>query len=172
MITLFVDPGSYTIWAGSFFSVDINGPSAGTDYDQLVVSGTLLQNADLAMNRAKDGGRNHYELSSPTLSASKALERLSMENSIWRGLEGQEFELYYQPQLDLQTEATECVEALIRWPRADGRMTEPIDFVPLAEGSRLIVPLGEWVIRAACAQARAWQDQGLPRLRVAVNISA
>jgi len=133
---------------------------------------SLLQNADIAMYRAKDAGRNHYELSSPTLDASKALERLSLENSIWRGLEGQEFELYYQPQLDLQTGATECVEALIRWPRADGRLTEPIDFVPLAEGSRLIVPLGEWVIRSACAQARAWQDQGLPRLRVAVNISA
>ncbi len=141
-------------------------PSDGKDAE------SLLQSADIAMYRAKDVGRNHYELSSPTLNASQALERLSMENSIWRGLEGREFELYYQPQLELQTGATECVEALIRWPRPDGRMTEPIDFVPLAEGSRLILPLGEWVIRAACAQAKAWQDEGLPRLRVAVNISA
>jgi diguanylate cyclase (GGDEF)-like protein len=141
-------------------------PSDGKDAE------SLLQNADIAMYRAKDVGRNQYELSSPTLNASKALERLSMENSIWRGLEEHEFELYYQPQLDLQTEAADCVEALIRWPRPDGSLTEPIDFVPLAEGSRLIVPLGEWVIRAACAQAKAWQDEGLSRVRVAVNISA
>jgi diguanylate cyclase (GGDEF)-like protein len=141
-------------------------PSDGKDAE------SLLQSADIAMYRAKDTGRNHYELSSPTLNASQALERLSMENSIWRGLEGREFVLYYQPQLELQTGATGCVEALIRWPRGDGRMTEPIDFVPLAEGSRLIVPLGEWVMRAACAQARAWQDEGLEHLRVAVNISA
>jgi diguanylate cyclase (GGDEF)-like protein len=140
-------------------------PSDGTDVE------SLLQSADLAMYRAKDMGRNHYQLSSPTLNASKALERLSMENSIWRGLQGREFELYYQPQLDLQTEGVECVEALIRWPRSDGKVTEPSDFVPLAEGSRLIVPLGEWVLRSACAQVKAWQSEGLSWVRVAVNVS-
>jgi diguanylate cyclase (GGDEF)-like protein len=140
-------------------------PSDGTDVE------SLLQSADLAMYRAKDMGRNHYQLSSPTLNASKALERLSMENSIWRGLQGREFELYYQPQLDLQTEGVECVEALIRWPRSDGKVTEPSDFVPLAEGSRLIVPLGEWVLRSACAQVKAWQNEGLSWVRVAVNVS-
>jgi diguanylate cyclase (GGDEF)-like protein len=140
-------------------------PSDGKDTE------SLLQNADIAMNRAKDAGRNHYELSSPTSSAAKALERLSMENSIWRGLQGQEFELYYQPQLDLQTQAVQGVEALIRWPRPDGSLTEPVDFVPLAEGSRLIVPLGDWVIRTACAQAKAWHEETHPGVRVAVNIS-
>jgi diguanylate cyclase (GGDEF)-like protein len=140
-------------------------PSDGKDVEP------LLQSADLAMYRAKEMGRNHYQLSSPTMNASKALERLSMENSIWRGLQGREFELYYQPQLDLQTEAVECVEALIRWPRSDGGVTEPSDFVPLAEGSRLIVPLGEWVLRSACSQAKAWQDDGLSWVRVAVNVS-
>jgi diguanylate cyclase (GGDEF)-like protein len=140
-------------------------PSDGNDAE------SLLQNADIAMYRAKDMGRNHYQLSSPATSASKALERLSMENSIWRGLQGREFELYYQPQLELQTEAVECVEALIRWPRSDGRLTEPSDFVPLAEGSRLIVPLGEWVLRSACSQAKAWQEEGLSWVRVAVNVS-
>src|SRR5262249_18538819 len=132
---------------------------------------SLLQNADIAMNRAKDRGRNHYELSSPTTSAAKALERLSMENTIWRGLQGQEFELYYQPQLDLRTETVEGVEALIRWPRTDGSLTEPADFVPLAEGSRLIVPIGDWVIRTACAQVRAWHEEAVKGMRVAVNIS-
>jgi diguanylate cyclase (GGDEF)-like protein len=140
-------------------------PSDGKDAE------SLLQNADIAMYQAKEMGRNHYQLSSPTTNASKGLERLSMENSIWRGLEGREFELYYQPQLDLQTESVACVEALIRWPRADGKITEPGDFVPLAEGSRLIVPLGEWVLRSACSQAKAWQDEGLSGVRVAVNVS-
>ncbi len=130
----------------------------------------LLKNADHAMYRAKDAGRGSLQLFTPAMN-SRALDRLSMENDLRRALEREELVLYYQPQLDVKTRTVTGVEALLRWRRADGQMTSPATFIPIAEETRLIIPIGEWVVREACRQARRWQLEGHPGLRVAVNLS-
>jgi len=132
---------------------------------------TLLQNADSAMYRAKDLGRNNYQLCTPAMNK-RALEQLALEHGLRRALEGEEFVLYYQPQIDLESRQVVGVEALLRWEHPERGMMEPADFIPLAEDVRLIVPIGEWVLRAACRQARTWQESGLPSIRIAVNLSA
>jgi diguanylate cyclase (GGDEF)-like protein/PAS domain S-box-containing protein len=138
-------------------------PEDGQDAD------TLMKNADVAMYRAKEAGRNAYHLFTPELNA-RAHERLAAEGRLRQALHGQEFELYYQPQVSLRTGRVVAVEALLRWHRPEYPMQEAGGFVPLAEESRLILPLGDWVLREACAQGRRWLDAGLP-LRVAVNVS-
>jgi diguanylate cyclase (GGDEF)-like protein/PAS domain S-box-containing protein len=140
-------------------------PDDGKDYE------TLLKNADIAMYRAKEQGRNNYQLYSPALNA-KVSERLAMENGLRRALERGEFLLHYQPIVDLATRSVIAVEALIRWKRAEGEVISPAEFIPLAEETGLIIPIGEWVLRTACAQNKAWQSAGLPLIRVAVNLSA
>lgn len=132
---------------------------------------TLLKNADSAMYRAKELGRNTYHLCTPDLNT-LARERLSLENSLHRGLERQEFVLYYQPQLDLATGRIVGLEALLRWNHPERGLLQPVDFISAAEESRLILPIGEWVLRAACRQARSWQESGMSSIRVAVNLSA
>jgi diguanylate cyclase (GGDEF)-like protein/PAS domain S-box-containing protein len=138
-------------------------PEDGQDAD------TLMKNADVAMYRAKEAGRNAYQLFTPELNA-RAHDRLAAETRLRQGLQGREFELYYQPQLDLRTGRVVAVEALLRWKRADG-MQDASEFVGLAEESRLILPLGDWVLRQACLQGRRWLEEGVPGLRVAVNVS-
>ncbi len=132
---------------------------------------TLLKNADIAMYRAKDQGRNNYQFYSAQMNK-HTFERLAMESSLRRAIERNEFLLHYQPKLDLRTGAIAGVEALIRWKHPDWGMVSPAQFIPLAEETGLIVQIGEWVLKTACDQSRSWREQGIPPMRVAVNLSA
>src|SRR6266568_3234606 len=121
--------------------------------------------------RAKEEGKNNFQFYSKELNE-HSFERLTMESSLRRALERNEFELHYQPKVDLRTGRITGVEALLRWHHPDLGMVSPAQFIPMAEETGLIVPIGKWVLRTACRQHKAWQDQGLPRLSVAVNLSA
>jgi diguanylate cyclase (GGDEF)-like protein/PAS domain S-box-containing protein len=134
-------------------------------------SEALMKNAELAMYRAKESGRNAYRLYTVELQA-RVTERMALEGMLRRALERGELSLHYQPQVDLHSNCVFGCEALIRWNQADLGMIGPAKFIPLAEDTGLIVAIGEWVLRTACLQARAWQDAGLPAITVAVNISA
>jgi diguanylate cyclase (GGDEF)-like protein len=140
-------------------------PTDGTNAD------TLLQHADAAMYHAKKNGRNTYQLFAPAMSAF-AKERLELENGLRRALTQHQFVLHYQPKVDVHGGGVDSAEALIRWQHPTRGLTAPLDFIPLAEESGLIVPIGEWVLREACRQAYAWQTAGLRPMRVAVNLSA
>ena len=124
-----------------------------------------------ATHRAKERGRNTCEFFTQEMDV-KALERRTLQNMLRRGLEREEFWLCYQPQVDLATGGIVGVEALLRWHRPELGAVSPATFVPLLEENGLIVPVGEWVLRTACRQARVWQENGAGRLRVAVNLSA
>ena len=131
----------------------------------------LLANADTAMYRAKDMGRNTYEIYSTALQT-RATERLSLEAALRRGLEQNELVLHYQPKIDLQTRRIIGAEALVRWEHPEQGLLLPGHFVPLAEQSGLVVSLGEMVLNAACEQTRQWQQEGLDVVPVSVNVSA
>ena len=131
---------------------------------------TLIRNADIALYEAKESGRNTYKTFRPGMKA-RAIERQSGEGRLLTALENEEFVLYYQPRVDLQTGATMGVEALIRWCDPERGIVAPADFVPIAEDSGLIVPIGRWVMREACRQAKEWRDTGLPVGTLAVNVS-
>ena len=149
--------------------------SASIGISSFPVDGTnteaLLKNADAAMYRAKEQGRNAYRFFSGEMNA-HALETLLLTNSLRFALERDELLLNYQPRVELAGKRIVCVEALIRWKRADGELVSPSRFIPLAEDTGLIVPIGEWVIRTACKQLRAWHDAGYTHLQMAVNLSA
>jgi diguanylate cyclase (GGDEF)-like protein/PAS domain S-box-containing protein len=132
---------------------------------------TLMKNADAAMYHAKNRGRNNYQFYRDDMNA-RTLELLALENALRRAIEHQEFRLHYQPQVDLASGRIVGVEALARWPSPEGGMISPARFIPVAEDCGLIVPLGDWVLREACAQARRWQEMGLSPVPVAVNLSA
>lgn len=132
---------------------------------------TLLKNADTAMYRAKGQGRNNYQIYSAALNAN-AFERLAMESSLRQALERKEFLLHYQPQVNLNTGQVIGIEALMRWRHPDLGLVSPTKFIPIAEETGLIIPIGEWVLRTACAQNKAWKDSGLPPIVVSVNMSA
>jgi len=140
-------------------------PNDGEDVE------SLLRNADTAMYRAKEQGRNNYQLYTPAMNA-RIAERLAVENSLRHGLVSGEFAVHYQPQVNIDTGQIVGAEALVRWQHPERGLVLPAEFIPVAEETGLIVPLGEWVLRTACAQNRAWQEAGLPPLRVAVNLSA
>jgi diguanylate cyclase (GGDEF)-like protein/PAS domain S-box-containing protein len=132
---------------------------------------TLIKNADTAMYRAKEQGRDNYQLYTPAMNAT-AVERLALENSLRKALARDELELYYQPLLDLGTGRVHGLEALLRWRHPERGVLAPAEFIPLAEITGLILPIGPWVLRTACARARAWQALGHPHLSIAVNLSA
>ena len=131
---------------------------------------TLLKNADMAMYFAKRRGRNHYEFHTREMTEA-ALKRLTMENQLRKALQRGELSLHFQPQMDLTTGEICGVEALLRWQSGELGNVPPLEFIPLAEETGLIIPIGEWVLREACAQARRWLDSGIPVGRMAVNIS-
>ena len=131
----------------------------------------LMKSAELAMYRVKDSGRNAYQLYTAEMQT-RVSERLALEGMLRRALERGEFSLHYQPQVDLRTNRVFGCEALLRWNQPDLGMIGPAKFIPLAEETGLIVPIGEWIVRTACLQNKAWQNAGLPAITVAVNISA
>jgi diguanylate cyclase (GGDEF)-like protein/PAS domain S-box-containing protein len=132
---------------------------------------TLIKNADTAMYHAKESGRDNFQFFTADMNL-KAVERQSLEGSLRRALEREEFLLHYQPEVNLDTGEITGVEALIRWQQPDRGLIAPSQFVPVAEDCGLIVHIGRWVLREACRQARAWQNAGLPPLPIAVNVSA
>jgi len=140
-------------------------PSDGSD------SQALLKAADVAMYRAKDTGRNNYLYYSPSMNV-HTVERLQLESDLRHALERNELLLHYQPKVEIATGLITGVEALLRWKHPLRGLVPPMDFIPLAEETGLIVPIGEWVLATACARTKAWQDRGLPKLDVAVNLSA
>jgi diguanylate cyclase (GGDEF)-like protein/PAS domain S-box-containing protein len=132
---------------------------------------TIIKSADTAMYHAKESGRNNFQFFKADMNV-KAVERQSVEGSLRRALERQEFLLHYQPKVNLDTGEITGVEALIRWQQPDRGLVLPSQFVPIAEDCGLIIQIGHWVLREACRQARAWQNAGLPPLPIAVNVSA
>jgi diguanylate cyclase (GGDEF)-like protein/PAS domain S-box-containing protein len=140
-------------------------PDDGTDVE------TLMKHADFAMYHAKENGRDNRQFFKRELNM-RALERQSLENGLRHALERDEFTLHYQPKLNLRTGAIIGVEALLRWLHPQFGAVPPADFIPIAEESGLIVPIGRWVLAEACHQAQAWQDIGLAPMRIGINISA
>jgi diguanylate cyclase (GGDEF)-like protein len=139
-------------------------PNDGADAE------TLLKNAEMAMYQAKERGRNTFEFFSEEMNA-RALERLSLEGQLRRALEREEFVLYYQPKVDVSVPRIVGAEALLRWKHPDLGMIPPARFIPVAEDTGLIVEIGNWVLRTASQQVRAWAQQGLPAIPVSVNVS-
>lgn len=140
-------------------------PIDGTDAD------SLLQNAATAMSHAKYHGDPEYQFYTESMN-STAFQQLVLESGLRKALERHEFTLHYQPQIDLASGEIVGAEALIRWESPELGMIWPLEFIPLAEETGLIFPIGDWVFRSACAQAKQWQDAGFRPLRVAVNVSA
>ena len=132
---------------------------------------TLIKNADTAMYQAKENGRQSYQFFKPAMNV-RAVERQSIEESLRRARERQEFALHYQPKINLRTGEISGAEALIRWTHPTRGPVPPGQFIPVAEDCGLILPIGNWVLREACKQARAWVDAGLSLGTMAVNISA
>jgi diguanylate cyclase (GGDEF)-like protein/PAS domain S-box-containing protein len=131
----------------------------------------LMKNADISMYRAKEQGRNNYQFYSVQMNV-HTLERLALESDLRHAMERDEFRLHYQPKIDIRSGRVTGAEALLRWQRPARALVPPAQFIELAEETGLIVPIGEWVLKTACLHGKAWLDQGLPRLTVAVNLSA
>jgi EAL domain-containing protein (putative c-di-GMP-specific phosphodiesterase class I) len=131
----------------------------------------LIKNSDTAMYQAKESGRNRYKFFTAEMNL-RAVERQSIEEDLRRALKRREFTLHYQPKISLKTGATTGVEALIRWEHPTRGPIPPLQFISVAEDSGLILPIGAWVMREACRQCKAWADSGLPKTKVAVNVSA
>lgn len=131
----------------------------------------LMKHADIAMYQAKEDGRRTFKFYSSNLNT-RALERLQLEEQMRNALKNNEFQLYYQPQVDLQSNKITKAEALIRWIHPELGFVSPADFIPIAEESGLIIELGDWILETACSQAKAWQTQGLSGCRVSINVSS
>jgi len=139
-------------------------PADGSDSD------TLVAHADEAMYFAKQAGRHSFQFFSPGMSVFSR-ERLDLESELRRALPMKQFEVHYQPKVDVATGRMNSVEALLRWRHPTRGLVGPLEFIPIAEETGLMLSIGEWVLREACRQARQWQREGLPFLRIAVNIS-
>ncbi|MBC8005402.1 MAG: EAL domain-containing protein [Verrucomicrobia bacterium] len=139
-------------------------PVDGEDAD------TLIKNADMAMYASKDGGKNQYTLCTPVMKED-ILKKMQMTNSLYRALDRNELVLYYQPQINIATKEIIGLEALIRWKHPHLGMISPATFIPLAEQTGLINPIGQWVLQTACRQNKSWQDMGFAPIRIAVNLS-
>jgi diguanylate cyclase (GGDEF)-like protein len=131
---------------------------------------TIVRNADIAMYNAKSQGKNNYQFYTETMN-DIIHKRLMIENNLRRALDNNELELYYQPRIDGKTGTISSMEALIRWNRPGKGLVSPAEFIPVAEDTGLIIPIGEWVLETACSQNLAWQELGLPPMTVSVNIS-
>jgi diguanylate cyclase (GGDEF)-like protein/PAS domain S-box-containing protein len=131
---------------------------------------TLLKNADAAMYRSKEEGRNTFRYYSAELTR-KARDRLTLETALRHGIEQQEFVLHFQPQVDVASGAVVGAEALVRWDHPQSGLISPLRFIPIAEETGLILPLGDWVLHAACEQLQHWLASGLPPITLAVNLS-
>jgi diguanylate cyclase (GGDEF)-like protein/PAS domain S-box-containing protein len=142
-----------------------NYPKDGVDAD------TLLANADAAMYRAKEIGRDNFQFYTPELNT-KVHEKFLLQKELRAAILRSEFVIHYQPQVDLRTGRVFAVEALIRWAHPTLGLLSPLKFIPMAEETGLIVPIGEWTLRTACRQNKAWQDSGLAHINVCVNVSA
>ncbi|MFQ5754077.1 MAG: putative bifunctional diguanylate cyclase/phosphodiesterase, partial [bacterium] len=129
------------------------------------------KSADIAMYRAKGQGKNNYQLYNLSMEA-KAFEHLALENSLRKAIERDELVIYYQPQANLHTGEITGLEALIRWQHTEFGLVQPSKFIPVAEETGLIVPIGEWLMRTACRQNKVWQEAGLQPIPVAINLSA
>ncbi len=131
----------------------------------------LLKNADAAMYHAKDQGKNNYQFYRESMNIS-TIERLDLEHNLRKALEQQQFVLHYQPLLDLKSRRIIGIEALVRWIHPKKGIIYPLEFIPTAEETGLIIPIGDWILRTACKQNKSWQDAGLAPIRVTINISS
>ena len=130
----------------------------------------LIQQADVAMYKAKENGRNDFSFYQDVMDRG-GMEKLDLQSSLYRAFDHEDFYLLYQPQVDMESGKVVGLEALLRWNHPERGPLSPSEFIPLTEESGLIIPLGQWILRKACTQNKAWQDMGLPPVRVAVNIS-
>lgn len=130
----------------------------------------LVKHSDTSMYQAKESGKNNYQIYSPDFYA-KALEQLTLERELRQALKNNEFQVYYQPRMDIKTNNLVGMEALLRWVKSDGTIVSPLKFIPKAEETGLIVPIGEFVLREACRQLKAWEDKGYTNLTVSINLS-
>lgn len=162
-LTLPFDCGGREFYITASFGISL-APGDGDDCQ------TLLRNASTALYRARQSGGDAYQFYEANMHE-RALKSLSLENSLRRGLEREEFVLHYQPQICASTGKLTGTEALVRWRHPELGMVPPLEFIPIAEETGLIAPLGEWILRSACEQSAAWQRAGFPALRVAVNLS-
>ena len=156
--------GGHELYVNTSIGVSIY-PKDGTDAE------TLIKNADTAMYQAKEDGHHGLQFFKPAMNV-RAVERQSIEEHLRRALERQEFTLHYQPKIDLGTGAITGAEALLRWNHPTRGSVSPAQFIPVAEDCGLILPIAAWVLREACAQARAWTNSGLPAIPMAVNVTA
>jgi predicted signal transduction protein with EAL and GGDEF domain len=166
LLTTFAPPfslGTHDVFVTPSIGIAVS-PADGEDVE------TLLTHADTAMYEAKNQGGNGYQLYSRSMNTT-ALQRLTLENDLRRALERDEFVLHYQPILDTASGVIVGAEALVRWRHPTLGLLMPGEFIAIAEENGLIVSVGEWVLRTACAQNRAWQRAGLPPIRVVVNLS-
>ncbi|MBH8554097.1 GGDEF domain-containing protein [Nostocaceae cyanobacterium CENA357] len=145
--------------------ITINDFDASNGVDQ------LLQQAHIALYEAKQQGRNRFQFYSPEINA-QLQQRLTLENELHGALERNEMLVYYQPLIDLHSRQIMAMEALVRWQHPTLGLVSPAQFIPIAEANNLIIPIGEWVLRTACAQNRAWQLAGFSPIRISVNLSA
>src|SRR5207253_918600 len=137
-------------------------PSVGVAIfpDHGTTAQALITNADAAMYHVKKAGRNNLQLFDPQMSTFFP-DRLALENDLRKAIERHELELFYQPKVDVASGSTTGMEALVRWCHPQRGLIMPNDFIPLAEETGLIIPMGQWILREACRQNKAWQDQGL-----------
>jgi diguanylate cyclase (GGDEF)-like protein/PAS domain S-box-containing protein len=159
--SLFIDKHELHLSASIGISIY---PADGEDIE------TIVKHADVATYRAKEMGRNNYQFYTPAMNE-KAYDRLALESNLRKALDQNQFLLYFQPQVDLATCQIIGMEALIRWNHPERGMVSPAEFIPLSEETGLIIPIGEWVLRTACVQNKAFQEAGYSPIRVAVNLS-